>query len=161
VILFWKLDRIFLLSPGTQHLYQYHASYQKKSVSVSFPIHPPSLTSFSASRKPLTFDPLTSSQPLNNTRDHAETSKRGTTHKRARIQHKAAEGRRKSKKAAAKSVQWKSSGFLFFASFFSPLICFVFSFRSLALWHEVQKLIFLVFLLTLTLYLQTDVRWDG
>lgn len=42
--------------------------------------------------------------------DHiAETSKRGTTNKRARIQHKVAESRKKTKKAAKKDPQWKSS----------------------------------------------------
>jgi hypothetical protein len=38
-----------------------------------------------------------------------ETSKRGTTARRAKIQHKVAEGRKKSKKAAKKDSTWKSS----------------------------------------------------
>ncbi|EJD00979.1 GNL3L/Grn1 GTPase [Fomitiporia mediterranea MF3/22] len=37
-----------------------------------------------------------------------KTSKRRTTHQRARIQHKVKEGKKKSKKEAKKDTQWKS-----------------------------------------------------
>jgi hypothetical protein len=42
-------------------------------------------------------------------RKRAETSKRTTTHMRAKVSRKAAESNRKAKKAAKKDVTWKSS----------------------------------------------------
>lgn len=47
-----------------------------------------------------------------------ETSKRGTTHQRAKVKHKVSESRKKAKKEAKKNTQWKSS-MLTFATIWS------------------------------------------